>query len=449
MSRVFYKEARGALVVFDASDWSTLDSAAQWKTDLDSKMTGDTGHTVPTVLLANKSDLMQPGDRERMAPSLDKFCKEHRFTGWFETSAKEDFNIEEAASFLIQQMMSHGHTGVFEQDKDVVKPALKRDPFEGPNYHIAPRWVYNLSTAWMLFVVVASVFTNGLVLVATAKFKKLRHPLNWILVNLAIADLGETIFASTISVCNQFFGYFILGHPMCIFEGYTVSVCGITALWSLAIISWERWVVVCKPFGNVKFDAKWASGGIIFSWSWAFFWCAPPIFGWSRYWPHGLKTSCGPDVFSGSEDPGVWSYMVTLMITCCFLPLSIIILCYVAVWWAIHSVAMQQKESESTQKAEKEVSRMVIVMIMAFCLCWGPYAVFACFAAGNPGYSFHPLAAALPAYFAKSATIYNPIIYVFMNRQFRCCIMQLFGKEVEDSSEVSTSKTEVSSVSPS
>lgn len=103
---------------------------------------------------------------------------------------------------------------------------LFADPFEGPNYHIAPRWVYNISTLWMFFVVIASVFTNGLVLVATAKFKKLRHPLNWILVNLAIADLGETVLASTISVINQFFGYFILGHPMCVFEGYTVSTCG-------------------------------------------------------------------------------------------------------------------------------------------------------------------------------------------------------------------------------
>ncbi|RLV62701.1 hypothetical protein DV515_00019035 [Chloebia gouldiae] len=78
----------------------------------------------------------------------------------------------------------------------------------------------------MIFVVVASVFTNGLVLVATAKFKKLRHPLNWILVNLAVADLGETVIASTISVVNQIFGYFILGHPMCVIEGYTVSACG-------------------------------------------------------------------------------------------------------------------------------------------------------------------------------------------------------------------------------
>lgn len=80
-------------------------------------------------------------------------------------------------------------------------------------------------------------------------------------------------------------------------------------------------------------------------------------------------------------------------------------------------VAKQQKESESTQKAEKEVTRMVVVMIFAYCLCWGPYTFFACFAAAHPGYAFHPLVAALPAYFAKSATIYNPIIYVFMNRQ--------------------------------
>nr|AQZ42198.1 LWS-3 [Poecilia petenensis] len=323
-----------------------------------------------------------------------------------------------------------------------------KDPFEGPNYHIAPRWVYNLSTLWMCIVVVLSVFTNGLVLVATAKFKKLRHPLNWILVNLAIADLGETVFASTISVCNQFFGYFILGHPMCVFEGFVVSTCGIAALWSLTIISWERWVVVCKPFGNVKFDAKWATGGIVFSWVWSAAWCAPPIFGWSRFWPHGLKTSCGPDVFSGSEDPGVLSYMIVLMITCCIIPLGIIILCYLAVWLAIRAVAMQQKESESTQKAEREVSRMVVVMIVAYCVCWGPYTFFACFAAANPGYAFHPLAAAMPAYFAKSATIYNPVIYVFMNRQFRTCIMQLFGKQVDDGSEVSTSKTEVSSVAP-
>lgn len=41
-------------------------------------------------------------------------------------------------------------------------------------------------------------------------------------------------------------------------------------------------------------------------------------------------------------------------------------------------------------------------------------------------------------------------IYVFYvsPHQFRVCIMKLFGKEVDEGSEVSTSKTEVSSVAP-
>lgn len=92
----------------------------------------------------------------------------------------------------------------------------------------------------MFVVVILSVFTTGL-LVATAKFKKLRHPLNWILVNLAIADLGETVFASTISVCNQFYGYFILGHPMCILDGYIVSVCGKWSQFCFSLMEkWER-----------------------------------------------------------------------------------------------------------------------------------------------------------------------------------------------------------------
>lgn len=76
---------------------------------------------------------------------------------------------------------------------------------------------------------------------------------------------------------------------------------------------------------------------------------------------------------------------------------------------------------------------MVVFMLIAFVVCWGPYATFVSFAAANPGYAFHPLAAALPAYFAKSATIYNPVIYVFMNRQVICSsLKRSAGERSED-----------------
>lgn len=81
--------------------------------------------------------------------------------------------------------------------------------------------------------------------------------------------------------------------------------------------------------------------------------------------------------------------------------------------------AAQQKEADTTQRAEREVTRMVIVMVMAFLLCWLPYSTFALVVATHKGIIIQPVLASLPSYFSKTATVYNPIIYVFMNKQVR------------------------------
>ncbi|XP_056152306.1 ras-related protein Rab-32 [Lampris incognitus] len=103
MSRVFYKGAMGALVVFDLSKGSTLEAASAWKQDLDSKIRLESGGPIPAVLLANKCDLAEWD--QNLCSSLDHFCKENSFLGWFETSAKDNVNIDEAALLLIQHMM--------------------------------------------------------------------------------------------------------------------------------------------------------------------------------------------------------------------------------------------------------------------------------------------------------------------------------------------------------
>lgn len=54
MTRVYYKEAVGAFVVFDVTRASTFDAVTKWKNDLDSKVQLSDGSPVPCVLLANK-----------------------------------------------------------------------------------------------------------------------------------------------------------------------------------------------------------------------------------------------------------------------------------------------------------------------------------------------------------------------------------------------------------
>lgn len=62
---------------------------------------------------------------------------------------------------------------------------------------------------------------------------------------------------------------------------------------------------------------------------------------------------------------------------------------------------------------------MVVAMVVAFLTCWLPYATFALVVATNKDIAIQPALASLPSYFSKTATVYNPIIYVFMNKQVR------------------------------
>lgn len=86
MTRVYYKEAVGAFVVFDVTRGSTFEAVSKWKHDLDSKVKLANGNPIPSVLLANKCD--QKKESSNNTTLMDNFCKETGFLGWFETSAK-------------------------------------------------------------------------------------------------------------------------------------------------------------------------------------------------------------------------------------------------------------------------------------------------------------------------------------------------------------------------
>uniref|UniRef100_A0A8D3B5K3 Ras-related protein Rab n=1 Tax=Scophthalmus maximus TaxID=52904 RepID=A0A8D3B5K3_SCOMX len=86
MTRVYYREAMGAFIVFDVTRPTTFEAVIKWKEDLDSKLLLGNGQSIATVLLANKCD--QGRELTSNGIKMDQFCKDHGFVGWFETSAK-------------------------------------------------------------------------------------------------------------------------------------------------------------------------------------------------------------------------------------------------------------------------------------------------------------------------------------------------------------------------
>ncbi|KAG0232872.1 rab32, member RAS oncoprotein [Actinomortierella wolfii] len=108
MTRVYYKEAVAALIVYDVTRPKTFEAVTKWKADLDSKVSLPAswgGGPIPVVLLANKMDLVDashPIDTE----ALDNFCQENGILKWFGTSAKDNNNIEEATRYLLTEIMA-------------------------------------------------------------------------------------------------------------------------------------------------------------------------------------------------------------------------------------------------------------------------------------------------------------------------------------------------------
>nr|AZT82013.1 short wave sensitive opsin 1 [Carollia perspicillata] len=324
-------------------------------------------------------------------------------------------------------------------------------PWDGPQYHIGPVWAFRLQAAFMGFVFFAGTPLNATVLVATLRYKKLRQPLNYILVNVSLGGFLFCIFSVFTVFVASCQGYFIFGRHVCALEAFLGSAAGLVTGWSLAFLAFERYIVICKPFGSFRFSSRHARMVVLATWTIGIGVSIPPFFGWSRFIPEGLQCSCGPDWYTVGTKYRSEYYAWFLFVSCFIVPLALICFSYSQLLGALRAAAAQQQESASTQKAEREVSRMVVVMVGSFCLCYVPYAALAMYMVNNRSHGLDLRLVTIPAFFSKSACVYNPIIYCFMNKQFRACIMEMVcGKSLTDESAASSSqRTEVSTLSSS
>lgn len=327
-----------------------------------------------------------------------------------------------------------------------------KSPYDYPQYYLVAPWAYACLAAYMFLLIITGFPVNFLTLYVTIEHKKLRTPLNYILLNLAVAGLFMVFGGFTTTMYTSLHGYFVFGRLGCNLEGFFATFGGINSLWCLVVLAVERWIVVCKPMSNFRFGENHAIMGVVFTWIMTLACVVPPLFGWSRYIPEGMQCSCGIDYYTRAEGFNNESFVVYMFCVHFLTPLFIISFCYGRLVCTVKEAAAQQQESETTQRAEREVTRMVILMFVAYLVCWLPYASTAWWIFTHKGAEFGPVLMTLPAFFAKTASVYNPFIYICMNKQFRQCMITTLccGKnpfEEEEGASTTASKTEASSVS--
>ncbi|KAJ7316742.1 hypothetical protein JRQ81_002904 [Phrynocephalus forsythii] len=259
---------------------------------------------------------------------------------------------------------------------------------------------------------------NGTILLLTIRNKCLRVPINYAVVNLSVADMLSIVIGLGPNVDANLQGYSFQSKEFCTIQGFCLTLFGLVALWSAVACAVERYLVVCRPFKAIRFGKKHALLALLLVWFWSTMWTLPPLFGWSSYVTEGIASSCAPAWHRG--DWKSRSYHLSLFVCCFLVPFTLIFLSYGKLLCTLRKVAKSGVvQSNSTQRAESQVTKTAVIMILAFLLTWMPYAAFALTKALKPEMAMDPRLQSIPMYMAKAGTISNPVVHICLNKQYR------------------------------
>ncbi|XP_060080415.1 visual pigment-like receptor peropsin [Ylistrum balloti] len=297
----------------------------------------------------------------------------------------------------------------------------------------------------LVLSMVVGICANSVGIVIFYKNKNLRSPTNLFIASLAFCDLLMLVLATPLPTASSFANRWIWGHAGCVFEGFLVFFLGLTSLYLLCAISIDRYIVIAMPLNNALITKCRAICSVLACYGLGFFWATLPLLGWNSYQLEGLMTSCS--VLWDTKKPADYSYNVVIFFTCFMLPVIIMSFCYYKVYRTVRAVSrnnqwdINNRMTERKLKVERKISRTILIMIGVFLGCWSPYAIVSFWAAFGVANDIPVGVTGIPPFIAKTSSVWNPIIYICTNRQFRTAFLHILPcvslrREQAESSEM-------------
>ncbi|KAK5873279.1 hypothetical protein PBY51_018331 [Eleginops maclovinus] len=292
--------------------------------------------------------------------------------------------------------------------------------------------VYLLLLGWL------SWFGNSIVLFVLCRQRSALQPSDFLTFNLAVSDASISVFGYSrgiIEIFNVFqdSDFLISSIWTCQVDGFFTLLFGLSSINTLTVISITRYLKGCHPHRAHHISLGSVFVALVLIWITAAFWAGAPLLGWGSYKDRGYGT-CEIDWSKASHSLGSRSYIGSLLLFCFFLPVLLMLFCYVSI---INTVKRGNAMtggglSDRQRKIERDVTIVSIVICTAFILAWSPYAVVSMWSAC--GFHVPNLTSIFTRLFAKSASFYNPLIYFGLSSKFRRDVAALLpcGRRVKD-----------------
>ncbi|XP_077310731.1 melanopsin isoform X2 [Lithobates pipiens] len=296
----------------------------------------------------------------------------------------------------------------------------------------APDHVHYTIGAVILAVGITGMLGNFLVIYAFCRSRSLRSPANMFIINLAISDFLMSITQAPVFFTTSLHKRWIFGEKGCELYAFCGALFGITSMITLMVIAVDRYFVITRPLASIGVLSKKRAVLILLGvWLYSLAWSLPPFFGWSAYVPEGLLTSCTWDYVTFT--PSVRAYTMLLFCFVFFIPLFVIIYCYVFIFKAIkntnravHKIGSDDNKESQKQyqkmKNEWKMAKIALIVILLYVISWAPYSTVALVAFAGYANMLTPYMNSVPAVIAKASAIHNPIIYAITHPKYRMAI---------------------------
>ncbi|XP_054826822.1 opsin-5 [Eublepharis macularius] len=278
---------------------------------------------------------------------------------------------------------------------------------------------------YLLVIGILSTLGNGYVIYTSAQRKKKLRPAEIMTVNLAVCDLGISVAGKPFSIIAFFSHRWIFGWSGCRWYGWAGFFFGTGSLITMTTVSLDRYFKICHLSYGTWLKRHHAFICLGFIWSYATFWAVMPFSGAGNYAPEPFGTSCTLDWWLAQGSVAGRAFILNILFFCLLLPTAVIVFSYVKIIAKVKSstkeVAHYDTRIQNTPVLEMKLTKVAMLICAGFLIAWIPYAVVSVWSAFGRPDSVPINVSVIPTLLAKSAAMYNPIIYQVIDCKSACC----------------------------
>ncbi|GAA6104724.1 5-hydroxytryptamine receptor 7 [Tachysurus ichikawai] len=217
----------------------------------------------------------------------------------------------------------------------------------------------------LIILTVSTICGNLLLVLTVCLVKKLKHPCNYLIVSLAVADLAVAVaIMPFVSITDLIGGHWIFSQLFCnVFIAMDVMCCTASIL-TLCVISIDRYLGISKPLTYpVRRSGKCMAKIVLSVWLFSASITLPPLFGWAQ-------NISDENVCLISQDLGYTVYSTAVAF---YIPMCVMLIMYYRIYRAVkmsvakHAITFPSRPDDGVSyvsavlKLQREVKERAII----------------------------------------------------------------------------------------